>query len=433
MRRVTTLVLALVLFAPLIPTTIAQETNRAEVVEGNTAFAFDLYGELLDDSDGNLLISPYSVSQALAMTYAGAEGETATQMAEVLGFTLAQPDLHKALSSLNFDLSARGNHEKDPDSGQPARVLNIANALWGEQTYPFSDAFIAQLSEHYGAGLRLIDFHNAPEPSRQEINNWVAEQTEDRIQDIVPEGEITLCTRLVLANAIYFYGGWEDPFYPGATEDDDFFLLDGTTVIVPFMVQQESLPYARGEGFQAIEFPYAGSRFAFTVILPDEGQFDVVEAGLDAGALESTVNRLSRTDVWVYLPKFEFATDSLSLGPPLQSLGMTDAFDPWSADFDGMLAGPLPEADPRCFVDGIPPRTLAISNVFHKAFISLGEKGTEAAAATTVLMSPVPGATAMPTEPLEVRIDRPFLFAIRDTQTGTLLFLGRVMDPSLAA
>jgi serpin B len=313
---------------------------------------------------------------------------------------------------------ARGTAEADPDIGQTARALRIANGLWGEQTYPFSEAFSAQLEQSYGAGLQATDFVNAPEAARQEINAWVAEQTEDRIRDIVPEGAIDRFTRLVLANAIYFYGGWESWFAPEATEDDAFHLLDGTTATVPFMVQHDHLDYARGDGFQAVELPYLGSGFAFTVVLPDDGRFAAVEAGLDVDALSAAIGQLASTDVRVYLPRFEFAFGPIELAQTLKAMGMTDAVDPKQADFAGMA-------------EGTPPDPLFIGNVLHKAFISVDEQGTEAAAATVVIgLTMATPPDGEPPEPLEVRVDRPFLFAIRDRVTGTLLFLGRVMDPT---
>lgn len=393
-----------------------------DLVAGNTAFALDLYAAVRQDedlisADGNLLFSPYSVSQALAMTYAGARGETATQMAETLGFRLSQPALHAVFANLNADLVASGNAEGSQDESEPPRALRLANALWGERTYPFDSVYTGELARYYGAGLQKVDFLGAPEDARQDINAWVAEQTEDRIRDIVPPGAIDAATRLVLANAIWFYGSWASPFYPSATEGDDFFLKDGATATVPFMVQHDFLPYAGGDGYQAIEFPYQGSGFTFTVILPDEGQFATVEAGLDAGTLSAAIGQLTDTDVRVYLPKFEFEFGA-SLAQTLQAMGMTDAFDAARADFTGM-------------VEGTPPEPLSIGEVLHKAFIGVDEKGTEAAAATVVEIA-AGAAPDQPTPPppIEVRIDRPFLFAIRDSRTGTVLFLGRVMDPS---
>jgi serpin B len=414
MSRKACLWLALVLCAFMSVSALAQEDQVSELVAANTAFALDLYTALQQNAEGNFLFSPYSISQALAMTCAGAGGETAAQMADALSFTLAQPALHEAFSALNADLVMRGNAEDDPDNFQTARALRIANALWGEQTYPFSRSYNTQIDRYYGAGLQLTDFINAPEQVRGQINGWVAEQTEDRIQNIVPEGVITPITRLVLANAIYFYGGWQSKFMPNSTLDEDFYLLDGTTVTVPLMVQRVHLPYARGDGFQVVEFPYTGSNFTFTVILPDEGNFATFEDGLDAEALNAAISQLPYTDVLVYLPRFEFEFGT-SLAGTLRALGMTDAFDPVRADFTGM-------------VEGTPPEPLVIGDVLHKAFISVDENGTEAAAATVVVMPA--GTSLVETEPLEVRIDHPFIFAIRDTQTGTLLFMGRVLNPS---
>jgi serpin B len=394
---------------------LADDAPIPDLVAGNTAFAFDLHAELRRENDGNLLVSPYSVSTALAMTYAGAGGETAIQMAEALSFTLEQPTLHEAFHALTDDLVARGNAEADPDTDQPARGLRIANALWGEQTYPFSPDYAALLEEEYGAGLQEVDFIDAPEDAREEINDWVADQTEDRILNIVSEGAITTDTRLVLANAIWFSGAWAVPFDPESTEDADFYLLDFSTVPVPFMFQHEHLAYLSDDGYEVIELPYAGGGFAFTIFLPGGGEFAAFEDGLDVENLGPTIDRLVSTDVRLYLPRFTFEF-AAGLVEALQALGMTDAFDENRADFTGM-------------VDGTPPEPLFVSDVLHKAFISVDEHGTEAAAATVVVME---GATAIEEEeePVEVRIDRPFMFVIRDTQTGTLLFLGRVLDPS---
>jgi serpin B len=417
MRRLPAIVLAFLLGVSANVGVLAQDDPMAELVDGNTTFALDLYGTLRQGSDGNLLVSPYSISQALAMTYAGAGGETVTQMANTLHFTLDQSALPGAFQALNGSLVARGTAAADPERGEPARALNIANGLWGEQTFPFNPEFSAQLAAYYGAGLQTADFLNNPVGARKEINGWIAQQTEHRIQDILPDGAITPETRLVLANAIYFYGGWAHTFDASATADGDFFLLDGASTRVPFMSQQESFSYAAGDGFQAIELPYAGSQLAFTVILPDAGQFAAIEDRLDSTMLDAAIGQMADRLVVLYLPKFEFEY-AASLVDPLAALGMHDAFDPNVADFSGMLGGPAAEP-------------LVISDVLHKAFISVDEEGTEAAAATAVIMAP--GAGAPPEEePLEVRIDRPFLFAIRDPQTGAILFLGRVMNPSVS-
>lgn len=396
-------------------TLAAQESEDGQLVSGLTAFALDLYETLRKGDDGNLFYSPFSISQALAMTYAGAKGETATQMADTLHFTLDQAALPAAFKTLNGDLTTRGTAGADTDHGYPPRSLQIANGLWGEQTFPFSTTFSDQLAESYGAGLQAADFVNDPDGVRNEINQWVADHTGDKIQDIVPEGAITQDSRLVLANAVYFYGGWLLTFDEDRTADGDFTLADGSTTTVPFMHQQDHFSYAAGDGFQVIELPYAGSQFAFDVILPDAGNFAAVEERLTLDTLSAALGSLGNRELILSMPKFEFDY-SASLADTLKALGMTDAFDPVLADFSGML-------------DASAPEPLVISDVLHKAFIAVDENGTEAAAATAVMMA----GAAMPVDPpLEVSIDRPFIFLIRDTQTGSILFMGRVMDPGAA-
>ncbi len=413
MRRFSLLLLAALLCLSGGIGVLAQNNATPQLVEGNTAFALDLYGSLSNDASGNLLFSPYSISQALAMTYAGASGDTAIQMADTLHFTLDQSTLPAAFQTLNGDLVTRGTADAT-EYGDPARALQIANGLWGEQTFPFSPEFSQELAEYYGAPLQPADFKNDPEGVHAAINAWVADHTEGKIDGIVPEGALTPDSRLVLANAIYFYGGWLHTFDESATADDDFHLADGSMASVPFMYQQEELSYADAGDFQVVELPYQGSGFTFTVILPDEGQFDAVESGLDAATLDAALTQVASHKVDMYLPKFEFDS-SASLAQTLAAMGMTDAFDPNAADFSGMLGAGAPEP-------------LVISDVLHKAFISLDEEGTEAAAVTAVIMAAGAGAPSEE-QPIEVRVDRPFLFLIRDDQTGTILFMGRVMDP----
>ncbi len=363
---------------------LVQTPAVSDLVAGNTAFALDLYAAVRQDSAGNLLFSPYSVSQALAMAYAGARGETAAQMAETLAFRLDQPALHKEFSALNSDLVARGNEEEnlenqsdwaasgteeaDGENPVTVRALRIANGMWGEQTYPFSEAYSEELQRYYWAGLQLHDLINAPEGVRHQVNGWVAEQTHDRIQDIVPEGAITSDSRLVLANAIWFFGGWETPFDSDKTQDGDFFLVDGATVTVPFMVQQVALGYARGDGFQVVEFPYAGSGFAFTVVLPDEGRFEAIEAGLDAGTFDAAIGTLS---------------DTVRAGLPSQVRVRVRREPRRNAAIDGDDGRLRPGARRFLGHGGEDAARTALHHaVLHKAFISVDEDGTEAAAAT---------------------------------------------------
>ncbi len=413
MNRRSLLALGLLLGATRAIHASARTDDAPQLIDGATAFALDLYGNLVKNDDGNLLFSPYSISQALAMTYAGAEGQTAEQMASTLHFTLDQHTLPAAFQTLNDDLVTRGTANAS-EYGDPARALYIANGLWGEQTFPFSPEFSQELAEYYGAPLQPAEFKNDPDGVRAAIDAWVADHTEGKIDGIVPEGALTPDSRLVLANAIYFYGGWLQTFDESATADDDFHLADGSTASVPFMYQQDEFAYADAGNFRVVELPYQGSGFTFTVILPDEGQFDAVESGLDAATLDAALAQVSNHQIDLYLPKFEFDS-SASLAQTLTAMGMTDAFDPNAADFSGMLGAGAPEP-------------LVISDVLHKAFISLDEEGTEAAAGTAVIVAAGAGAPS-DEPPIEVRADRPFIFLIRDTQTGAVLFMGRMMDP----
>ena len=380
--------------------------DLADLAEGNSAFALNLYQVLKDEYDGNLFYSPYSISVALAMTYAGARTETERQMAEALQFSLSQERLHPAFNGLDLVLAGRGEGAEGKDEG--GFRLNIANALWGQQGYAFLQSFLDTLAENYDAGMQLVDFKDAPEEARVTINDWVSEQTEGRIEDMIPAGTIDSLTRLVLTNAIYFNAGWQFTFDEARTEDGLFTRLDSSQVTVPMMRQSESLGYAAGAGYQAVDLLYSGGELSMTILLPEAGSFPAFEASLDAARLEDILGQLSHQQVALTMPKFEFESQFMLPGA-LRELGMEDAFAD-AADFSGMTGN----------------RDLSISDVIHKAFVSVDEQGTEAAAATAVIMK----LTAMPAEPVEVTVDRPFIFTIRDIETGTILFVGRVMDPS---
>ncbi|MFN2229513.1 MAG: serpin family protein [Anaerolineae bacterium] len=381
------------------------ESNLEELSQANAAFALELYQVLRKDHE-NLFYSPYSISVALALAYAGARGETEQQMADAMHYTLSQERLHAAFNALDQALASRGEGAMGKD-GQ-AFQLHVANAIWGQQDYSFLDAYLDVLALNYGAGLRLVDFVKAPEEARVTINDWVSEQTEGRIEDLIPAGAIDALTRLVLTNAIYFNAAWAKPFDEKQTEDGSFRLLDGSQVTVPMMKQVESLGYAMGKGYQAVELPYDGNELSMVILVPDEGQFGAFEDALDADRLEGIVQDLRYVQVALSMPQFKIES-SMSLADALAAMGMPAAFSD-DADFSGMTGN----------------HDLAISDVVHKAFVSVDESGTEAAAATAVIMK----LTAMPAEPLTVTIDRPFIFAIRDIQTGSLLFVGRVVDPS---
>jgi len=383
-------------------------SDQTELVSGNSAFAFDLYHFLKDEKAGNLFYSPHSISLALAMTYAGARGETEQQMADTLHYTLPQDQLHPAFNWLDLELASRGEGAEGKDDG--GFRLNIANSTWGQKDHPFLPEYLDTLALNYGAGMRLVDFVGDPEASRLAINDWVSDQTEGRIKDIVPRGAIDELTRLVLANAIYFNAAWAAPFEESQTQDGPFYPLEGGRVTVPMMGQTTMFGYAEGEGYQAVELPYDGWELSMVILLPAEGEFETFEGSLDAGRVDAITSDLTYERVILTMPKFEVES-SFSLVDALSEMGMPVAFS-MDADFSG--------------IDGM--RDLYIGEVIHKAFVSVDEAGTEAAAATVVIM---PAMTAAdPEEPIEVTVDRPFIFFIRDIETGAILFVGRVVDPS---
>lgn len=378
-------------------------TGKEAIVAGNNQFALDLYDQL-KTQDGNLFFSPNSISTALAMTYAGARGNTAAQMASTLHFTLAQARLHPAFFELAKGLEA------DPEKS--GYQLSVANALWGQTGYTFLDEFVNITKKYYGAGFKELDFKADPESCRMTINRWVEDKTNEKIKDLLRKGLIETGTRLVLTNAIYFKGKWVSPFEKSSTKESDFALSGAETIKVPTMSETVNFKYAEDEKLQILEMPYKGDQLSMVILLPKE------VAGLKA--LEDSFSR-DNLDKWfaasnvqrvqVYLPKFK-TTSPFELSKQLIALGMNDAFDE-RADFTGMTA----EKPPLC-----------IGAVIHKAYIDVYEEGTEAAAATAVLMKGV-SSMSKPKPPVVFRADHPFVFMIRDTKSGSILFMGRVMDP----
>jgi len=381
-------------------------TDESILVEGDTAFAFDLF-QLLKDEEGNVFYSPYSISLALAMTYAGARGETATQMADTLHFDLSQDNLHPAFNYLAMELDKRGEGARGKDD--EGFRLNVVNAIWGQKNFTFLPAFLDTLAENYGAGMRVLDFINETEKARLTINDWVSDETEQRIQDLIPQGQLDAATRLVLTNAIYFNAAWQYQFEERLTSDSPFYLPDGQNVVVPMMKQTESFGYTSGEDYKALELQYDGGELSMIILLPDSGQYKSFEEQLTAEKATEIINDLKYTQVALSMPKFEFESEFM-MKQTLSAMGMPVAFGS-SADFSGMTGQP----------------GLYIDQVIHKAFVSVDESGTEAAAATAVDMK----LTGMPAEPVKVTIDHPFIFLIRDIETGTILFIGRVLNPNV--
>ncbi len=381
------------------------EAALADLSSGNGAFAFDLYARLAD-GDGNLFFSPFSISSALAMTYAGARNATETQMAGALHFTLGQSTLHPAFNAVDLEFETR-NTLAEPYKGKGFE-LDMVNAVWGQRGFPFSAAYLTTLAANYGAGLRLADFSGDPEGSRFDINNWVSGATHARIQDLLPPGSVSNMTRLILTNAVYFKAPWLRPFDAKDTKTESFTALSGSPVPVLMMHETLTARYAQVGRVQAVELPYNGDELSMLLIVPDVGTFRSFEQDLDYATYRSIVDALAEHQVHLGLPKFKFDY-ALSPVDALRALGMTDAFDPAAADFSG--------------IDGA--RDLYISNILHKAFVAVNEIGTEAAAATAVVID----VSSMPGESVTLTVDRPFFVVIRDNPTDTILFLGRVTEP----
>ena len=399
------------------------KTDAARTVAGNNAFALDLYARLRGE-EGNLFLSPFSLSTALAMTYAGADGETGTQIYGALRFPrdgMTAPfelgngqemevvrfipweraRFHAAFKALREDMDARqerGDYR-----------LSVANALWGQKGYGFLDEFLAVTRSNYGAGLREVDFAGDTEGARKTINQWVEQQTEDRIEDLVPPGVLDALTRLVLTNAIYFKGDWAAQFDPGATAEAPFTLSDGKKATVQMMRQKARFAYLEAPAFQALALPYRGEDLSMVVLLPREPDgLAALEELLAPQSLEHWLGSLQEREVQLFLPRFKMMSQ-FSLKDVLKAMGMTDAFDANAADFSRMNG----------------KKDLHVTAVIHEAFVEVNEEGTEAAAATGVVV----GLTSVGPMPAVFRADHPFIFLIRDNATGSILFLGRLAEP----
>jgi serpin B len=383
-------------------------SGLSELVEGNSEFAFALYQQLKEQNDGNIFYSPYSLSLALAMAYAGAEGETADEMADALHFTLSDEALHEAFNYLAQELEKRGENIYATSDDDKGFQLNVVNDAWGQKNFEFLAGYLDTLAVNYGAGLRILDFINDAEGARKPINQYISDQTNGKIEDLIPEGAISELTRLVLTNAIYFNANWQFPFAEDATGSGLFTLLDGSQVDVDMMHQMHSFNYVQGDGYQAVELPYEEGQLSMLVLIPDEGRFEAFENSLDLSLVDDVIAGLYSQTLILALPKFQFDS-SFGLKQALSAMGMQQAFSD-VADFSGITGG----------------RDLFISDVIHKAYVSVNEAGTEAAAASAVIMV----ASGMPSEPLTLSINRPFIFLIRDIPTGSILFIGRVMNPA---
>lgn len=380
------------------------------LVSGNNTFALDLYG-LLRANDGNLVVSPYSVSAVFAMAYRGARGETASQLASTFYFDLPEDRLHPAFNALDLGLAeaTRVEFVREMDKDLDPPQLNIVNTIWAQQGFPFQTPFLDTLGANYDAGVHLADFAGQPEAARESINAWVREETKDKIEELIPENALGSDTSLVLVNALYFAADWSEHF--DSTANASFYLQDGSRIVVPTMELGECFLYAQGENWLAIELPYAGNTFVMDIIVPKAGEFEAFEKDLDYPLVSEILSSMQGAAVGLTLPKFEFISD-FTLSGTLRDLGASDAFESGFADFSAMTGN----------------RNLSLDESFHKAYISVDEEGTCAAAATETHFMLI--SNCMDGASIPVQIDRPFIFLIRELKSGQILFIGRVLNPT---
>ena len=385
---------------PSVDDTGSTQAGIQEVANANNKFAFDFYSEINKNEESNIFYSPYSISAALAMTYEGAKGETADEMKSVFHFPES--------NILRPNFAAIYNNLNKKDKGYK---LSTGNALWAQQDYQFLPDYLATVEKYYGGKAANLDFVGESEKSRQTINTFIEQQTNDKIKDLIPQGALDDLTRLVLTNAIYFKGTWVKQFDKADTRDQDFTTISGQKVKTPTMRltgDDAEFNYAETDNIQILEMPYDGEDLSMLILLPKESNLEVVEESLTNEKLSEWKNMLSEQRVDIFVPKFKFETKYFMV-ETLSNMGMPTAFTE-AADFSGM--------------DGT--QRLLIQNVIHQAFVEVNEEGTEAAAATAVIVGLESVGPRIPI----FRADHPFIFIIQEKDTGNILFLGRVVDPT---
>jgi len=398
------------------PAVTPDANDITAVIAGNNAFALDMYTEIKDAKDiqqdnSNIFFSPYSISAALAMTYAGARGRTEKQMAKTLYLSLPKEQLHPAFRVLEKKLKA--------DSKEHGYQLSIANALWGQEGYSYLPSFLAIAKNNYGATLKEVDFIKETEKTRKIINIWVEEKTENKIAELIKPRVLSALTRLVLTNAIYFKGDWASKFEEENTQEQDFTTWSSSDnvhktpkkVKVDMMFQKGSFKYAEDEHLQILELPYKGEYLSMIIFLPEAGyeNLEALEKDLTQKNMKDWLESLHKQQVILYVPKFKI-TSQFRLADYLKAMGIPDAFSLPPADFSGMSG----------------KKDLFLSAVTHKAYVEVNEEGTEAAAATAVM----PALTSARVHPPIFRADHPFLFIIKDVSSGSIIFMGRVSNPA---
>jgi len=380
----------------------------SEFVQGRNSFGLTMFQHLRKvDSKQNIVFSPYSIGLALAMTYGGASGTTAEEMRQVLKIDTKDQDFHESWNYLEQRLNARTN---EIQSGSPDYAVRLTNAVWTQQNYPILESYLNLISSQYGSGIHSIDFSGFPEPSRLEINEWVKNETNQRIDSLIPDGAIKPLTRMVLINAIYLNAAWKHPFSVDLTMGEPFYLPDQNIVEVDMMSQTLNTSFLKNEKISLVEIPYIGEDLSMLIIMPSEQSFELLFSQLDARSLSAFINQEMSGKVELKLPRFS-TTSNFELRDVLKAMGMPLAFDSNLADFSAMT----PEND------------LYLDQVIHQAVIEVDESGTEAAAATASLMM---GKGFDPSEPVKITLNRPFIFMIRDTISGSILFLGQIINPT---
>lgn len=383
------------------------DADYAAFIDGTNRFGLDLaqaYTELSNSTTSNVVFSPSSAQVALAMAYAGAVGDTAVAMKTALHDPLPAGKYHTACNRMMRDLESRAYAGKDPVGNNVRIQLDYANSLWSDLTVGVKTPFLDTLGRDYASGMRRVDFIQRPNPSREAINAWVAQKTNDKILDLLSPADVTSATRIVLVNALYFYGSWEGWFDPMITRDASFHTISGSDVSVPTMHRTNSLKYKAGSNYEIVELPYTQGHLHFTLLLPSTGAFEAVRSAANQAFLTAATQDLVTTQVALALPKFSITTPQMNLNKALLRVGMGAIFT--NADFSGISDTPL-----------------AVDTVVQKAFIGADEFGTEAAAATAASFAgAMPGVTP-------VTVDRPFLFYIQD-ESGLVLFSGQVVDPT---
>ncbi len=391
--------IVLFLFVTLMMTSGLKAQDLAETIKGNNEFAFSLYEEI-NNKEEDVFFSPYSISSALAMTYNGARGKTKKEMQEVLNFIANSEALSSHFSELNDNY--RNLKQKEIQ-------LNIANSLWCQEDFDFKQNFLDLNKKYYEAGIEKVNFEENYKEIRDQINKWVENKTNNKIQELIKKGMLDELTRLVLVNAIYFKGMWEFPFDKAKTKEDTFYVYSKCMTKTDFMHRSLSAKYYKDDLAEMIELPYSGKKLSMMIVMPIEKYgMKKLEERLDAELYESYNNSMYRTKVDLALPKFKIEA-GYELNKPLKELGMETPFNS-EADFSGISE----------------KEELYISNIVHKSYVDVNEEGTEAAAATGVVMRK----TTAVMETVKFKADHPFIFFIKDNKTGSILFMGRLMNPA---